>query len=88
MESQENKKPKSSAYILGEHIIRFNKQVDSSHTIINLSVMKSKVIEEAMEEYKQISLVHFTDWLKWALFHNPDEDDSQTLVNEYLKHNS
>ena len=45
-------------------------------------------VYKAMEEYKQINLVDFTDWLKWALFHNPDEDDSQTLVNEYLKHNS
>jgi hypothetical protein len=49
----EQKESKSASLILGKHIIAYNDQQKDSSKRINLSVAKSRVFEEAMEEYRQ-----------------------------------
>jgi len=60
----------SASLILGKHIIAYNSQQNDSSKRINLSVAKSQVFEEAMEEYAKENLreeyIQFLDWNKYS----------------------
>jgi hypothetical protein len=76
----------SASLILGKHIIAYNSQQNDSSKRINLSVAKSQVFEEAMEEYAKENLreeyIQFLDWNKYSTSKRIVE-----LINfdEYLK---